>query len=474
MIFSSFQYPLFLIGCLAIFFCLPYGVRLYFLWLVSIIGAFLWNSVSGIILLFETSVAYIAARYIGSQSCEIKRKWAVGIASVLLLAGLAFFKYADFFLDSCSLVRSWCGISEPLPHLKLLLPVGISFYSFMCLGYVIDVYRKKCAVETNWFRVGLFAGFFPHFASGPIGQSADLLPQFREKQHCVPENLEIGFRLILWGLFKKVVIADRLAQFADPVFAAPGNYSGFTALVAMYFFTIQIYCDFSGYSDIAIGSAKMFGIDLMQNFRQPYFADSIYEFWKRWHISLTSWFRNYMYIPMGGNRVSFLHWQFNIFMVFLVSGLWHGAAWTFVIWGALHGGVYLMERWSGKGLALLLPNVSFAWAKGIRIFVTFHIVAFAWIFFRSASFNTATVFLSRIWNHWGAFQWGATKIPVCIAFGLIVFLFFAEVLIAIGWSGDYLNKGRCPGWLRCVGYSGLLCTLALLGIRSNSFIYLQF
>ena len=474
MLFNSFQYPLFLIGCLLIFFCLPCRGRLYFLWLVSIVFAFLWNWQTGLILLFETVVAYAAARYVDSRSSEIKRKWAVGLAAVLLLVGLAFFKYADFFLDSCSLARSWFGISEPLPHLKLLLPVGISFYSFMCLGYVIDVYRKKCAAETNWFRVGLFAGFFPYFASGPIGQAADLLPQFREDRHCTPENLEIGFRLILWGLFKKVVIADRLAQFADPVFAAPENYTGFTALVAMYFFTIQIYCDFSGYSDIAIGSAKMFGIDLMQNFRQPYFADSIYEFWKRWHISLTSWFRNYMYIPMGGNRVPFWRWQFNIFMVFLVSGLWHGAAWTFVIWGALHGIVYLLEQWGKKGLARLCPGVSFAWAKGVRILFTFHIVAAAWIFFRSASFSSAVTFLARMSGHWGPFQWGATKIPVCIAFALIVFLFFAEVLIALGWSGDYLDKGRCPGWLRCVGYGGLLCGLALLGVRSSSFIYLQF
>ena len=474
MLFNSFQYPLFLIGGLLVFFCLPYRWRLYFLWCVSIGFAFLWSWISGAILLFEATVAYAAARYIDRQPGEKEKKWGVAVAAVLLLAGLALFKYGNFFIDSCSLVRSWCGISEPLQHWKLLLPVGISFYSFMCLGYVIDVYRKKCAVENNWFRLSLFAGFFPHFASGPIGQASELLPQFRQEQHCVPENLEIGFRLILWGLFKKVVIADRLAQFANPVFAAPGTYSGFTALVAVYFFTIQIYCDFSGYSDIAIGSAKMFGIDLMQNFRQPYFADSIYEFWKRWHISLTSWFRNYMYIPMGGNRVSFWRWQFNIFAVFLVSGLWHGAAWTFVIWGGLHGIVYLLEQWSRKGIGRLFPGVSFDWARGIRIFVTFHIVALAWVFFRSASFGSAVELLSRIWSHWGVFQWGATKIPVCIAFGLIAFLCLAEILIALGWSGDYLKKGRCPGWLRCIGYSGLLCGLALLGIRSNTFIYLQF
>jgi len=436
-------------------------------------SAFLWSWLSGVILLLEASIAGVAARYVDRETDERKRKRGVGIAAVLLLAGLAVFKYGNFFLDSCSLVRSWFG-GGAFPHWKILLPIGISFYSFMCLGYVIDVYRKKCAAETNWFRLSLFAGFFPHFASGPIGQAGMLLPQFREDRHCTPENLEIGFRLILWGLFKKVVIADRLAAWADPVFATPEMYSGATALVAMYFFTIQIYCDFSGYSDIAIGSAKMFGINLMQNFRQPYFADSIYEFWKRWHISLTSWFRNYMYIPMGGNRVSFWRWQFNIFMVFLVSGLWHGAAWTFVIWGALHGIVYLLERWVKKGVERLCPNVSCAWAKGLRILFTFHIVAVAWIFFRSVSFSSAAAFLARMCGHWGAFQWGATKIPVCIAFGLIMFLFFAEVLIALGWSGDYLKKGRCPGWLRCAGYGGLLCGLALLGVRSNTFIYLQF
>ena len=473
MLFSSFQYPLFLIGSLLIFFCLPYRWRLYFLWAVSMASAFLWSWISGVILLLETAIAGVVARYVDRETDERKRKWGVGVAAVLLLAGLAVFKYGNFFLDSCSLVRSWFGRGA-FPHWKFLLPIGISFYSFMCLGYVIDVYRKKCAAETNWFRLSLFAGFFPHFASGPIGQAGTLLPQFRDDRHCTPENLEIGFRLILWGLFKKVVIADRLAAWADPVFARPEMYSGATALVAMYFFTIQIYCDFSGYSDIAIGSAKMFGIDLMQNFRQPYFADSIYEFWKRWHISLTSWFRNYMYIPMGGNRVPFWRWQFNIFMVFLVSGLWHGAAWTFVIWGAMHGIVYLLERWSKKGVERLCPNVSFAWAKGLRILFTFHIVAVAWIFFRSASFSSAAAFLARMCGHWGAFQWGATKIPVCIAFGRIVFLFCAEVLIALGWSGDYLKKGRCSGWLRCAGYGGLLCGLALLGVRSNTFIYLQF
>ena len=474
MSFTSFRYLLCLPAAAVLFFCLPNRFRLGFLWIVSMAFAFLWSWQTGALLLAEITIAYWFAAYIQQETDAVRRKWAVAAASFLLLAGLGIFKYADFFLDSCGILSGICGDAAGGPHhIALFLPVGISFYSFMCLGYVVAVYRGKCSAEKNWFRLGVFAGFFPQFAAGPIGTAPELLPQFRQEHHFLPDNLAIGFRLILWGLFKKVVIADRLARFADPVFAMPGNYSGMTALVATYFFTIQIYCDFSGYSDIAIGSAKLFGINLMRNFKQPYFADSIYEFWKRWHISLTTWFRDNLYISLGGNRVGFWRWQGNIFLVFLISGLWHGAAWTFVIWGALHGALYLMEQRLKKWFGPLSGGRVWACLRPLRILLTFHLAAFAWIFFRAPSYAKALEFFARF-RHWGVLQWGASRIPTAISFGLIAFLFGAELLIAAGWSGDYLERGRCPGWLRCCGYAGLLIGIALLGVSGDRFIYLQF
>ena len=475
MLFNSFSYLIFLLIVVIVYYTLHLKARMYFLWLSSMFFAFCWGWQSGILLLFQTTMAYVAGRYIARTSSIKAKKRGVAISAIILLGVLGFYKYSNFFLDSVAVILQVFDISCSIKQISLLLPIGISFYTFICLGYVIDVYRGKCPAETNWMKFCLFSTFFPQLASGPISRASELLPQQNTLQRCDPKNLTIGFRLILWGLFKKIVIADRLAQFTNPVFNAPENYTGLTLLVAMYFFAIQIYCDFSGYSDIAIGSAKMLGLNLRQNFKLPYFADSIYDFWKRWHISLTAWLRDYLYISLGGNRVGKVRWQINIILVFLVSGLWHGAAWTFIVWGGIHGIIYLFEF----GWKKLMERFQFEFPENpgvrlLKIFITFNIVCVTWVFFRSVTFDSAITFLSRIFTAWGNFQWGVSKIPTMFCFGLIAFGLITEICMYKEWFGDYLTIGRCPAILRILGYSILLMGIALLAVQSDSFIYLQF
>lgn len=448
---------------------MPYKHRNVFIFLASLFFCFCWNWITGIVFIFQIAITYLSAYNIDkSQDSCYRKRWYISSVVVLLFV-LLLFKYVSYATKT--LFPGHASFLEKLPP-----PVGISFYTFMGLGYLYDIYRGYLKFEQP---IGLFVStfaFFPHFASGPIGRYADISNQLQTKHSCIPEQLALGGRLILWGLFKKVVIADRLAQFTAPVFSAPQDSSGFTCLVAMYFYSIQIYCDFSGYSDIAIGSAKLMGFNLQQNFKLPYFAESIYDFWKRWHISLTSWFRDYLYIPLGGNRVGTFHWIINIMLVFLVSGIWHGASWTFAIWGGLHGIVYLIELFI-KRIFICHLHFQTVLSKIIhpfKILVTFHIVSIAWVFFRSSNMSNANRFLENILFHFGSFNWGSSKIPTLLSFALIIFLVFAEILMTTGWSGDYFRPGKCPEWLKYLGYGTLLMAIALLGVRSESFIYFQF
>jgi len=314
---------------------------------------------------------------------------------------LFLFKYFNFFNDSLRHVFNSVNMFYNVPAFQALLPVGISFYTFQTLSYTIDVYQKKRGAEKHLGIFAVYVAFFPQLVAGPIERSTQLLPQFRQKQSLSFERCMYGTTIILWGLFKKIIIADRLALFVNDVFAVPEAFSGISYIAATFFFAIQIYCDFSGYSDIAIGSAHILGFSLMKNFSRPYFARSIGEFWQRWHISLSTWFRDYLYIPLGGSRVSRVRWAGNLLVVFMVSGLWHGANWTFIIWGTLHGLFVFCSH-------LITPFVSQV-RKASKHFhcrlivasterlVTFLIVLLLWIFFRA---NTLTDAL-YIYTHLG-------------------------------------------------------------------------
>ncbi len=474
MLFNSYSFFLFFLIVVSVNFSLPQRWRIGFLLLASYFYYAQWQWEFCFLLLAQTLINYGCGRAIAGAKSERAAKWFVLLAALGSFGILGYYKYFNFFNDSFRALFGKLDLPYLIPHLNILLPVGISFFTFQAFGYVVDVYRKKCEAETDFMRFGLFTSFFPQLAAGPIGRAPQLLPQFRQPTRFDAGNLAVGLQLIVWGLFKKVVIADRLALYVNQMYADPAGYSGATLLLAGYFFTIQIYCDFSGYSDIAIGCARILGYNLMQNFNLPYFAGNITEFWKRWHISLTSWFRDYLYIPLGGNRVSERKWMRNIMVVFLVSGLWHGASWTFVIWGGLHGGYYFIE-WL---LKKVLPTRSDAppgrWLRTFKILFTFHAVAFAWIFFRAASFTDAVTILQRIGGEFGRLYLGPSQISTLINFGLIALLFAIDLGAFVGWCRIYFTPGRFPAWARVAGYAALAAGIALLGITSSGFIYLQF
>jgi len=323
---------------------------------------------------------------------------ALLVTSVAVNLGvLAAFKYFNFFLDSFGAICRSLGWPAESPVLQIVLPVGISFYTFQALSYTIDVYRGRMAPVRDLVQYLCFISFFPQLVAGPIERANRLLPQFAVERRFDAERSADGLRQMLWGFFKKMVIADGLAPFVNTVYSGVATESGWHLLWATYGFAFQIYCDFSGYSDIAIGCARLFGFELMQNFDRPYFSTSIPEFWKRWHISLSTWFRDYLYVPLGGNRVGVGRWTFNVLAVFGLSGLWHGANWTFVVWGLLHAFYYLASTAGGHGPGEDRDGTSRTGLRELgKMVLTFNLVCVAWIFFRANSLEDASIVLRGI------------------------------------------------------------------------------
>jgi D-alanyl-lipoteichoic acid acyltransferase DltB (MBOAT superfamily) len=386
MIFNSSEFLIFFIVVISIFFSIPAKFRAIFLLLVSYIFYAWWNWTYLFLILASTLTDYFAAKKIYQlYKKRDRRNWL--IFSILVNIGILFtFKYADFFARIFSITNH----SNKL--LDFVLPVGISFYTFQTLSYTIDVYRKKIRPETNLVKFSLFVAFFPQLVAGPIERADKILPQFnfkREKFNA--ERFTKGGILMLWGFYQKVVVADNLSIFVDTVYNNPQHYAGINVAIATLFFAFQIYCDFAGYTNIARGIAKIMNIELSVNFRQPYFATSIKDFWHRWHITLSRWFKDYVYIPLGGSKSSKFKWFVAIFITFTVSGLWHGANTTFIIWGALFGGVYIVEQ-------SLLQNKE--QKSKLKIFlhttITFCIVVFLWIFFRANTLSGASVIINNL------------------------------------------------------------------------------
>ncbi|MFC2175571.1 MBOAT family O-acyltransferase [Bacteroidota bacterium] len=394
-----------------------------------------------------------------------RRKVLLSISLLANLGLLGVFKYFNFFIDSAQIILTSFGVSTSWHSLSIILPVGISFYTFQTLSYTIDVYRGKIKSTKNWLEFFAFVSFFPQLVAGPIERAAHLLPQFQKPRAFHAHNAVKGVRLILWGLFKKMVIADRLASVVDVLFADPTICNSWMALLAGTLFAYQVYCDFSGYSDIAIGSARLLGFNLMRNFKTPFLSKSMTEFWQRWHISLSSWFRDYLYIPLGGNRVSPLKWTLIILLTFTVSGLWHGADQHYVIWGFVCAIPLVIER---------LFKI-----KRIGILPTFFLFSLTLIFFRSSGLSNAAVMFERAL----AFDF---QLPTTLsnsfpnAYDLGYTAFFLGVLIlteAILGQTDFdeaLSKLKSPA--RWAIYYGLLTVILLFGVMSNApqFIYFQF
>ena len=335
------------------------------------------------LIIISSIVDFYLGQAIHDTQEQRRRKLYLMASLAVNLGILGFFKYYGFFVDSFVDLLNAFGLQAHKSTLNIILPVGISFYTFQTLSYTIDIYRHQLKPTKDPIAFFAFVAFFPQLVAGPIERASNLLPQFLKNRNFSTEYAVSGLRLMLWGFFKKVVIADRLAQYVDIVYSSPSEFQGIPLIIATFFFALQIYCDFSGYSDIAIGVARLFGFDLMTNFQTPYFATSLREFWQRWHISLSTWFRDYVYIPLGGNRVGEVRKIYNLMVTFLVSGLWHGANWTFVIWGGIHGLILSFETIFRKSKPFnFVPNI----IKGLFIFT---IVCLAWVFFRANNVTDA-------------------------------------------------------------------------------------
>jgi len=355
-----------------------------------------WNPAYLGLIIISITVTWVSGLLMDGRG--VQRKHLILTGSLVINLGiLFFFKYYHFAIDS---IRFFTSDSIPFPSFNALLPVGISFYTFQALGYSIDTYYGRVRAERNFITYALFVTFFPQLVAGPIERTENLLPQFKVNHEFDYDRVTSGLRLAAWGMFKKVVIADRLAVYVNGVFNNPAVYPGASLALASFFFAFQIYCDFSGYSDIAIGCAKVLGFNLMSNFRQPYFSRSITEFWRRWHISLSTWLKDYLYIPLGGNRKGEARQKINLLITFLISGLWHGAAWHFVIWGALHGVFQVIGRITAKFRNVVSRKIGLTEESRIRkviqVCVTFTLVCFAWVFFRANSFSDAFLITAKL------------------------------------------------------------------------------
>ncbi|PCJ25692.1 MAG: membrane-bound O-acyltransferase family protein [Flavobacteriales bacterium] len=431
-----------------------------------------WRFLS--LILFSTIVDYLVGRGLSKQKEHGKRKFLLWTSIAVNIGLLGFFKYYNFFLESFVSAFSFFGKEIVGESLNIILPVGISFYTFQTLSYTIDVYKKKLEPTKDFISFAAFVSFFPQLVAGPIERAKRLLPQFYTKRILKYDNIVKGLHQILWGLFKKIVIADRLAIVVNEFYNNPTEYHGLTLVLGTVFFAFQIYCDFSGYSDIAIGTARLFGFKLMTNFKTPYFSKSIGEFWKRWHISLSTWFRDYVYIPLGGNRVIKVRWLFNIFVTFLVSGFWHGANWTFIVWGALHGFVLVVETFLSK-IQKNIPSV-------FNIIITFSLVCFAWVFFRANSIQDAFLIIGKImdFTSYSFSQLDFYVVPVIKGSVYAMDIFLSMLLIPVLVVLEYIFttkvvfnnlkfKYRLPIYI-----IGVLSILLLGAFEKNEFIYFQF
>lgn len=498
MLFNSQDFLVFFPIVVMIYFLIPDRVK--YLWLLAASYYFYmcWNAVYALLLLSCTSATYLCSLLLEaaknsahSEEKKIKlKKLCLAACVVLNLGILAYFKYANFGIDTLKGIFSLLHIDLHVPSVDIVLPVGISFFTFQALSYTIDVYRGDIYAEKNFFRYALFVSFFPQLVAGPIERSKNLLRQLAVPKKFSFEGAREGLLIMLWGFFLKMVLADRLAIFVDTVYGDIVTFGGWYLIIATVLFAVQIYCDFAGYSIIAMGAAKILSIDLMENFRAPYLATSVAEFWRNWHISLTSWFKDYLYIPLGGSRKGRFRRDLNRIIVFLVSGLWHGADWSFVIWGALNGFYQVIGDWikplRDAGVRLFGLNRNSIGHKIVSTAVTFVLVDFAWIFFRASDMSQASAILDSIChadNPWilmdgSLYSCGLDSKNFGLAIVSIGILIFADICKKQGIVVRNVII-RQDFWVRWLVIAVAVCAVLLFGIWGSaydaaSFIYFQF
>ncbi len=500
MLFNSYDFLLFFPIVVLLYFVIPKKIRYIWLLITSYYFYMGWNAKYALLLLISTVVTYVSGLLLAwaekkykeqeKKAISIKKK-IVAVSFVSNLAILFFFKYFDFAVININRVLQILHIEPLNPQFSVLLPVGISFYIFQALSYTMDVYRGEIYAEKNFFKYALFVSFFPQLVAGPIERSKNLLKQIgKDDRSFNYERMCEGLVIMTWGFFLKLVIADRAAIFVDAVYRMDVRYDGIYLLLASILFAVQIYCDFAGYSTIAVGAAKIMGFELMENFNCPYFAVTVAEFWRRWHISLSSWFRDYLYIPLGGNRKGTIRKHINTMIVFLVSGLWHGASWSYVIWGGLNGfyqvvGGYLTPI--KKRFAEKFPTLDKSFGmRMLRTVTTFLLVDFSWIFFRASSLTQAKDILVRIFDmknpellaNGSLYDFGLNQQNFMVLFLAILVLLVADIAkyrgikvreIVLNWNIVFRW-----GFLLLSVMSILIFGVWGSGYQETNFIYFQF
>ncbi len=481
MLFNSLQFLWFFPTVVLIYFLTPHRHRWALLLIASYYFYMCWKAEYILLILASTLIDYVAA--LKMSRCETKKqrkKWLV--LSLCSNLGMLFgFKYANFASQALRDALSTVNVFYETPIFDILLPVGISFYTFQTLSYTIDVYRGEREPQRHLGKFAVFVAFFPQLVAGPIERSKELLPQFDEIHSFDYARVKSGLKLMLWGFFKKLVIADQAALYVNAVHDNPERFGGLTLLIAAYLFAFQIYCDFSGYSDIAIGTSRVLGFRLMENFKRPYFSKSIREFWRRWHVSLSSWFRDYLYIPLGGNRGTTTRWCLVILIVFTTSGLWHGANWTYVAWGALHGFYLVAGRATGSLGNRLFGEVELSRARWVldagRTILTFHLAALAFVVFRASDIASAADMLMGI-----PMRFELSREAMLAGFSIVDFAAICLPIVFLNgieiWQGNRTFStalGAAPFPIRLTIYCILILGIACLGVfEGQEFIYFQF
>lgn len=471
MLFNTIEFAIFLPVVIILYYLIPPKFRWIMLLAASYYFYMSWKAEYIFLILISTIIDYLSGLMMERQATQNKRRPYL-ILSLITNLGLLFsFKYFNFASENLNTIFQTIGINQHIPIMQVLLPVGISFYTFQTLSYSIDVYYGRQKAEKHLGYFALYVSFFPQLVAGPIERFSRLAPQLKQAHKFTYSNLANGLRLILYGLFIKMVIADNLSGIVDQVYNNPEQFASYDILKGIFFYSFQIYSDFYGYSIIAIGSALIMGIHIMDNFKTPYLSKNIAEFWQRWHISLSTWFRDYLYYPLGGNRVVKQRWMINIMIVFVVSGIWHGANWTFLIWGALYGAFYLGEKLVNDGLKLQQKHKAFSAGHILLALKTFIIVTFIWVFFRSQSFGEALHILKLSVTQFNL-QGQALFVPNSTWIFLLVFIISDIVLY---------NKrfdtwtGKLPFVARWLVYTLLIFAIIVFaGVENFPFIYFQF
>lgn len=485
MTFNSWEFILFYPIVLLLYFILPKRAKWPMLLAASYFFYMCYQAELVVLIFGTTLISWFMSRLIEKSEKQSYKKLALAITLISSLGVLFFYKYFDFLAGTVFDVAKLFGYEGDSFALQLMLPVGISFYTFQTLSYVIDVYRGEIKTEENFFFYALFVSFFPQLVAGPIERPGNLIPQLKETHQWDNGNAIAGGKMLIIGFFKKICVADLISGVVNSVYNNPDEASALGVIIATLLFAVQIYCDFSGYTDIAIGCARIMGIRLMKNFDRPYSASSIKEFWSRWHISLSSWFRDYLYIPLGGNRVKKWRNLLNLFIVFLVSGLWHGAAWTFVLWGALHGVYQIVGKLTVKSRNTLIRKLGYTENSKtvviVRQIITFILVDAAWLLFRANSISDAGVLIKRLFVGWNVGIGAAFKniglsleTALLIAFSLVI-LFFLDRMVSydtLSLKPDALVKNGA--FIYSVWAIVIVWCLLLSKDMISTFIYFQF